>query len=365
MKISAHSLACALFGFVAPCVFFLSAARADDEVSTIKFSDPAQPGILKIRLAHGDLRVTGVAGTTGEITIKADAKAATATTRKDGLRVLTTSSSYSLSEKANVVSLDATENWTRGGGGDFNITVPRSTSIIVSSAWGGDVTCLDLSGDVEIKGLNGEVKLTNLTGGALVETMNGEITASILELHEGKPLSFTSMNGEVALHLPANAKANIRLRTQNGSILTDFDEQALVTKTETAASPPSKSKRSATIRKTTSEHTVLDSATHEEIRDAVREVVRAGAEIAREASSAIREAAQAAREGAEEVREASSEFNSRSSANGPSTPLPPLPPLPPMTGGKIVSGTLNGGGPDIRIATMNGDVTLRKLAPKK
>ena len=31
-----------------------------------------------------------------------------------------------------------------------------------------------------------------------------------------------------------------------------------------------------------------------------------------------------------------------------------------MTGGKIVTGTLKGGGPEIRITTMNGDVTLRK-----
>ena len=42
-------------------------------------------------------------------------------------------------------------------------------------------------------------------------------------------------------------------------------------------------------------------------------------------------------------------------------PVPPMPPLPPMTGGKIVTGTLNGGGPEIRISTMNGDVTLRKM----
>ena len=42
-------------------------------------------------------------------------------------------------------------------------------------------------------------------------------------------------------------------------------------------------------------------------------------------------------------------------------PMPPMPPLPPMTGGKIVTGTLNGGGPEIRITTMNGDVTLRKM----
>ena len=41
-------------------------------------------------------------------------------------------------------------------------------------------------------------------------------------------------------------------------------------------------------------------------------------------------------------------------------PIPPIPPIPPISGGKIVSGTLNGGGPDIQIATMNGDITLRK-----
>jgi len=33
-----------------------------------------------------------------------------------------------------------------------------------------------------------------------------------------------------------------------------------------------------------------------------------------------------------------------------------------MAGGKVVSGTLNGGGSDIQIATMNGDIVVRKLA---
>jgi hypothetical protein len=44
--------------------------------------------------------------------------------------------------------------------------------------------------------------------------MNGEIEANILAVKEGKPLSFTSMNGEIALHLPETAKANVRLRTR-------------------------------------------------------------------------------------------------------------------------------------------------------
>jgi hypothetical protein len=62
--------------------------------------------------------------------------------------------------------------------------------------------------------------------------MNGEIMAKVRKLSENKPLSFTSMNGEIDIRLPADAQAKIRLRTQNGAILTDFDDKSLVTKTE-------------------------------------------------------------------------------------------------------------------------------------
>jgi hypothetical protein len=39
--------------------------------------------------------------------------------------------------------------------------------------------------------------------------------------------------------------------------------------------------------------------------------------------------------------------------------------MPTITGGKMVTGTLNGGGPEISVSTMNGDVVLRKLEAKK
>ena len=42
-----------------------------------------------------------------------------------------------------------------------------------------------------------------------------------------------------------------------------------------------------------------------------------------------------------------------------------MPAIPTMTGGKLVTGTLNGGGPEISVSTMNGDVTLRQLEVKK
>ena len=202
------------------------AGTSDRRVSspeTVTFSDPAKPGTLRITLGMGSVKVTGA--DTAEITVRTDLTAATTKPRADGLRVLSESATFSLTEQDNVVTLDAGHDVTnfRGGRANFEVTVPRSTSVVIRNALGGEIHVGQLGGDIEIKSLNGEVLLEDVTGGALVETMNGEISARIQTLREGKPLSFTSMNGEISLEVPADAKANVRLRTQNGAILTDFD----------------------------------------------------------------------------------------------------------------------------------------------
>ena len=340
-------------------VMLLTAARADEnETATVKFSDPAKPGTLRVNVANGDIHIRGA--DTAEVSVTTDLKPETPALRQDGLRVLTSSSSYSLSEKENVVTLSyGTEGWPTNGG-EFTITVPRSTVLVINSNFGGDVGIAGVTGNIEVKSLNGEVHLDDIDGAALVETMNGEIKATVHALHDGKPLSFTSMNGEVALHLPADAKANIRLRTHNGSILTDFDEKALVTKTESLRVTGHRHASHAVVAGPV---TAISGDSSPEVRAAVREAVQAGAQAAHEVAVAIKEAAIAARDA---ERQADRERRDRDDDDDtPVAPIPPLPPLPPMTGGKIVAGTLNGGGPEIRIATMNGDVTLRKIDGKK
>ncbi|MEX2045514.1 MAG: DUF4097 family beta strand repeat-containing protein [Opitutus sp.] len=336
-------------------VLATTARAADTTTSTINFSDPSRPGILKIQVARGDLAITG----TGEsgITVRSEAPELKSVSRKDGLRVLSTSSGFSLTEKDNVVTLESGGDGFHGGSADFALTVPRNTHVIVQSSWGGDITCSSLAGDVEINSMNGEVELESHAGGAIVSTMSGEVHASILSLQDDRPLSFTSMNGDVLIRLPADTKANVRLRTHNGSILTDFDEIALVTRTESSGRTPH-------ARRTIAPTGTLPP----EAREAIREAVRAGTEIAREVAEAAREGAQAAREAAEAAREGAEADSPGIAPRAPRThtpipsmpPIPPIPPIPPMTGGKLVTGTLNGGGPEISVATMNGDVTLRK-----
>ena len=306
------------------------AARADETSSSIAFSDPSKPGTLRLRIGHGDIRVRGA--DVKEITVVTDSKRENRTERKDGLRVLTASSSYTLREANNVASLEyGARSWANGSA-DFKITVPASTSLVISNALSGDVRCDSIDGDIEVHSMNGEVHLERISGSATVETMNGEVHVSVARLTPGKGLAFSSMNGEVVVRVPEGTKANVRFRTHNGSILTDFDDKALVTVTEVSR------------RKTSEKDSTGTSSRrwNDDVDESVRDAVREGAEAAREAAQAIKQA----------VEEGVSE------ANG--APLPPAPPLPPMTGGKIVSGTLNGGGPDIQVTTMNGDITLRK-----
>lgn len=372
---------------------FAASALASDEPNTIKFSDPSKPGTVKISLGRGELQVQGA--DTNEVVVKSDAKAVTSKPRKDGLRVLSAASSYGLKESNNLITIDTAMNDWGKGNGDFKITVPRNTTVIVQNAWGGDISCSGIAGDLEINCMHGQIRLEDISGGAVVSTMNGEIRASIRELREGKPLSFTSMNGEVVLRVPTDAKANIRLRTQNGSVLTDFEDSVLVSKTESSPGMPRVSK-SVTYRGGKQVMTT-------EVQEAIREATQIGATAVREALEAVKEGLEAAkldnddarrelesakrdleraqRDAARErsrsgrgerTKEAPEPAAAPAAPAAPSTPaaaakpapLPPKIPTPTITGGKLVTGTLNGGGPEISVSTMNGDVVLRKMEKK-
>src|SRR5688572_13113710 len=351
------------------------AAAGEENSQTIKFSDPAKPGTVKINLGRGELRVQGA--DTSEVTVKTDAKATTSQPRKDGFRVLSAASSFELRERDNIITLDTAKEWSgRGGKADFDLTVPRNTTVIVQNAQGGDIRCGGIQGDIEITSMHGEIRLDDVAGGVVVGTMNGEIRASIRELNEGKPLSFTSMNGEVVLRVPQSAKANVRLRTQNGSVLTDFEESALVTKTESAP---------GFARGKTTAFVKGKSVLTTEIQDAIREASQLSATAVKEALEAIKEGLEAARLDSDDARrqmedakrqmerarrDLERQRNEAAVAGGrperaAGTPVPAAPAAPPapewrgpvvvgqspksfptMTGGKLVTGTLNGGGPE-------------------
>jgi hypothetical protein len=341
----------------------VTAAHATED-TTIKFSDPAKPGTVRVILGHGNLRVRGA--DVSEISVRSDAApVSNKAVRKDGLRVLTSASSYALVEKDNVVTLDAISEGGHGGA-DFTVVMPRSARLSVQSTWGGaNVTCADLDGDLDIKSNNGDIKLERVGGGVLVETMNGKIVAGIRELRDNKPLSFTTMNGDVFIHVAEEAKANIRFRTQNGSVLTAFPETALVTKNENSPVPrrtprPPKAPTVTTSPKPSPAPRAgaLTENDKEEIRNGAREAAQAVKEASRAADEAIRQGAQAAKEAMQATQEGLAQAGISINLKGSNFSIPTI------SGGQLVTGTLNGGGPEISVSTMSGDIKLLYLEKK-
>lgn len=330
-------------------VFALSGAtlRADDEGSTatVKLSAPGKPSTLRIDMPWADIHIVGVNGDT--VTVESTlAQKGAKSTRPGGLRRLDDEVSFEISEHDNVVSVRlAGDNPWGGHDAEFKISVPRAMALDLKTDAGGDLIVEGTEGDIEVTSTNGDVVLKGISGSMVVNTMNGEVRAIYAQAPQ-KLVSITSMNGEIDLRVPADTKANVRLRTHNGSILTDFDENVLKTKSEG------------------SKHSSY-SYSHG-LSDEERQVARMAADAAREAVQVAREVTRAVKE--EVSRAVREEVEAAAPVAGatprpsvtPRAPRAPRPPMPPITGGKVVTGTLNGGGVDIKISTMNGEITLRQ-----
>jgi predicted membrane protein len=64
--------------------------------------------------------------------------------------------------------------------------------------------------------------------------MNGKVTVALDKVAAGKAMSFSSMNGTIDVTLPADIKANLKMKVDNGDVYTDFDVKLTNDKFDTA-----------------------------------------------------------------------------------------------------------------------------------
>ena len=103
---------------------------------------------------------------------------------------------------------------------NFTVRVPAGVRFVGRTV-NGEIKADDLTGDVEARTVNGGVRLST-AGQADAETVNGSITASVGQASGDDALTFKTVNGSIAVELPAAASAELRAATVNGDIHTDF-----------------------------------------------------------------------------------------------------------------------------------------------
>ncbi|SDF35262.1 Putative adhesin [Dyadobacter soli] len=194
------------------------------EQLTIPLSDPGKPGTLKVHLIRGSIRVTGYNGNQVVIdaTTKQSDKQEKPKENAEGMRRISKSGAMDISatEENNVVNVSSK---LFNSHMELNIKVPTKFSLNVGTINEGDVTIENVDGVLEITNVNGDIRLTNISGSAVANTVNGLLKANFKTLDAKSPMAFSTLNGNVDITLPATAKFDIKAKSDQGDIFSDFD----------------------------------------------------------------------------------------------------------------------------------------------
>ncbi len=202
----------------------------------VPFSDPTRTGWLRAGLINGGITVKGYEGK--EVIVEArvrreddnenqnenqdeDKDTGKKETKRMGLRrIEITSTSLSVEEEENVVTVGTgSHNRTI----DLIIQVPAKTSVKLSCINDGDIKVEGVSGEIEVSNTNGAVTLTNVSGSVVAHAFNEDLIVTMTKVDPNKSMSFTSFNGDVHVTLPADVRAKVKMKSDNGDLYSDFD----------------------------------------------------------------------------------------------------------------------------------------------
>ena len=102
----------------------------------------------------------------------------------------------------------------------FTVRVPRGVRFAGRTV-NGAVLAESLDSDVLARTVNGDIELST-RGLAEASTVNGSIEASLGRSDWPAGLEFSTVNGRIALRLPADVGAEVRAKTVNGDMEFDF-----------------------------------------------------------------------------------------------------------------------------------------------
>jgi hypothetical protein len=109
---------------------------------------------------------------------------------------------------------------------DYDIQAPAGTELLLSTVNHGDVNVTQTSGDYELRNVNGGIVLEQVSGSGTVNTVNGPVSARFSR-NPAKPASFRTVNGQMDFYFVPGLDADLRFKTLNGGIYTDFDVTGL------------------------------------------------------------------------------------------------------------------------------------------
>jgi DUF4097 and DUF4098 domain-containing protein YvlB len=201
-------------------------AQSDNNKVSVPLTDPSRPVSLRAHLVTGSITVKGA--DVKEVLVEAKGRGDEESGRESRSgnmkRIPMTSTGLNIEAENNQVriSTDSTQRPT-----DLIITVPVHTSLSLHTVNDGNILVSGVDGELDINDVNGEVDLKNVAGSVVAHALNGHVMVTMTRVDAQKPMAFSSLNGDIDVTFPADLKANVSMRTDNGEVYSDFDVKLL------------------------------------------------------------------------------------------------------------------------------------------
>jgi hypothetical protein len=214
---------CALVGISLMVCSIGLAQDSNSERVVVPARDSSHPRKVDVNLLGGSITVKGYAGKEVIVETRGEGRRQDRDRdhdrAADGMRRLDLPArGLTVEEENNVVTV----RMQRAQHASLVISVPPDTSLMLRNL-NGEITVDGVRGELDVSSTNGKITLNNVAGSVLANTMNGALKATVDSLEANKPLSFSTMNGPIDVTLPADFKANVKLRTDHGEVYSDFD----------------------------------------------------------------------------------------------------------------------------------------------
>jgi hypothetical protein len=193
------------------------------EQLTVPLSSPGKPYTLKVHLVTGSIKVTGYDGKDVVINVTprgGDEEESRSSV--NGMKRISASGGYEVTAKEadNTVTVN-TGNPNKAL--DLILKIPQDVKLKAGTVNDGDVVVENVRGEIEVNNVNDKISLTNISGSVVANTVNGDVTVSFTTIDPKASMAFSTLNGDVRVTLPADTKANLKLKSDNGDVFSDFD----------------------------------------------------------------------------------------------------------------------------------------------
>ena len=194
------------------------------EQLTVPLSSPGKPYSLKVHLVTGSIKVVSYEGK--DVIINATPRNSDNEEGpkivENGMKRISTSGGFEVTAKEadNTVTVN-TGNPNKAV--DLDLKIPQDVKLKIGTVNDGEIVVDNVRGELEVNNVNDKITLTNISGSVVANTVNGDVTVTFSSVDPKAPMAFSTLNGDVRVTLPADTKANLKVKSDNGEVYSDFD----------------------------------------------------------------------------------------------------------------------------------------------